>query len=366
VSRNSHERQPAGALSWRSAFEQTVSPFLGSPTSTLLAAFDDVAGRWAHLPLKAGAPFPSGICPDGSPVELSIQWRRGDCRQVRFIAQPSDPDASPAADREYARECALHFLDKWSGAAAHELLKRVLFFFPTGRELTPAGNFFLWLGLAAAPDGRHTSKVYINPWAASDEHKGAYIIHKILEEAGIGHTALHWVARVLNETAMMPLIVGLNFGSAGAHSVKVYFGKRAVEVGALTRLLASWPRNTADDDLEGPLNLAVSASQRGEVHLGLEYRSPDAPPALRVNLFCPDWFQSDAAVLSTLRRLLPENSFEEIAAQNRGWRGQRRINFLGLDGSRATLYFKLARMGSRDGQGEDSEAGSLSNKPRTR
>ena len=349
---NSHERQPVGALNWQSAFEQTVSPFLGSSTSTLLAAFNDVAGHWGHLPLGAGAPFPSGICPDGSPVELSIQWRRGDCRQVRFIAQPSNPNASPAADREYARECALRFLDKWSGAAARELLERVLFFFPTGREPIPAGNFFLWLGLAVAPDGRHTSKVYINPWAASDAHKGAYIIHKILEEAGIGHTALHWVARVLNETSMMPLIVGLNFGSAGARSVKVYFGRRAVEATTLTRLLAGWPRNSTDDDLEGPLNFAVSGSRRGEVHLGLEYQSPDAPPALRVNLFCPDWFQSDAAVLSTLGRLLPGNSFGELATQCRGWRGQRRINFLGLDGHRATLYFKVARMGGRERRSE--------------
>ena len=337
-------RQAEAARSWRQAVEQTLALFPGNSTSKLLAAFDDVADRWGFLSPQNGPPFSSGVCPDGSPVELSLQWNRDKPRQVRFIAQPSDPTASASANLDYMRDCALQFLLDWSNSTAHELLTRTLELFPDGRGPVPAGNFFLWLGLAITPDGQHEAKVYLNPWAALERYQGAYLVYQLLEEARLGSAALPWVSRVIDETGMIPLIVGLNFNSQGLKSTKLYFGRSDVDADDLMRMRSSWPGSPSDDAWEEPLKRVTSKVRRGEVHVGVEYRSSDIPPALRFNLLCQDWFLNDEAVLSVLESSLSSSALNEAALLCRDWQGQRRFNFLGLDGRRATLYFKAAQM----------------------
>lgn len=349
VSAFSTPRQTQAPDSWRTAVEQSVAPFLGDSTSKLLAAFDQVANRWGHLSPQQGLPFDSGVCPDGSPVELSVQWNRDRQRQVRFIAQPADPSASASANLDHMRQCALQFLINRNNNAAHAQLSRMLELFPDGlgSDSVPAGNFFLWLGLAVAEDGREETKVYLNPWAALEDHQGAYLVYRALEEAQLGTAALPWISRVIDETGMIPLIVGLNFNSQGLKSTKIYFGRADVDAEILKRMRLTWPGSTTDDAWGASFDRAISEATRGEVHIGLEYRSADVPPALRFNLLCQDWFLNDAAVLSALDGELSQSALSEAASLCSGWQSQRRFNFLGLDGRRATLYFKAAQIQSR-------------------
>lgn len=340
----SSPRQTEAPESWREAVERTVALIPGNSTSKLLLAFNDVADRWGSLSPQNGLPFASGVCPDGSPVELSIQWNRDGQRQVRFFAQPCDPTASPSANLDHMRNCALQFLLKWGNSAAHELLSRALQLFPDGRGPMPAGNFFLWLGLTTTPDGQHEPKVYLNPWAALEPYQGAYLIHQIFEEAGLGTAELRWISRVIDETDMMPLIVGLNFDSHALKSTKLYFGRRDVDADLLLRMRRNWPGDATDNAWEEPLKRVTSGTPRGEVHIGLEYRSRYVPPALRFNLLCHDWFVDDEAVLSALEGSLSSSALDEAKSLCRGWQKQRRFNFLGLDGRRMTLYFKAAQI----------------------
>ena len=340
-------RQTQAPDTWRTAVERSVAPFLGDSTSKLLAAFDQVADRWGYLYPQKGLPFDSGVCPDGSPVELSLQWNRDQQRQVRFIAQPADPGALASANLDHMRSCALQFLSNRNNDVAREQLSRMLELFPDGSGPIPAGNFFLWLGLAVAEDGREETKVYLNPWAALEEYQGAYVIYRALEEAQLGPTALPWISRVIDETGMIPLIVGLNFNSQGLKSTKVYFGRRDVEAELLKRIRLSWPNGETDDAWQASLETSITAAGRGEVHIGLEYRSAGVPPALRFNLLCQDWFLNDAAVLSALDGMLSPSALSEAASLCNGWGSQRRFNFLGLDGRRATLYLKAAQIQSR-------------------
>ncbi len=320
--------------SFACAFGDTLSS-LGVPVEAMRpmqAAFADIAMEWAEACVDGPAPFSSGICPDASPVEISLRERRDGRIDARFIAQPCEPSVPPDRRAAWSAGRARAFVRRWGGAAVDARLARALTVFPTEADPTFTGNFWLWLGLAADARGEHAAKVYFNPWACLPDFRGAYALHHLLTEAGFETTALsHVLPWMRPEVGGTPQIVGWNLQNDTITSVKLYLATR-LDRRRLAELVpaawAPWARCT------------VPMRPEGEVDVALLCRGAAAPET-RLNLFCPDWFRSDADVIAALRPVAPALSRALDAALARTRHPGRIVNFVALDPDSATAYVKV-------------------------
>jgi hypothetical protein len=328
---------------WRSAFSHTVHKLVGATPAAqrLRQAFGVVARGWCECRIQDGPPIRSGVGPDGAPVELSVQWEAGRARRVRFIAQPGSMGASGLDALRAQVEAAREFVAGTAGPAATRYLDAVLPLFPYPDGPVPPGNFLLWLGLAVDPLGAQEVKLYVNPWATRPGYEGPLAIHHLLEHGGTGPGALRAVARMVDgPLPMRPHIFGSNLDGRGVRTLKVYFVRREVTRDELCHLVAEW---CGLAELERCVESLPP--RKGEVHTALEFWPgiSGVQPTLRINLFCPEWFDSDLHAAEAGR--VDARELLSILPRVDSRPGWRRFNFLGLDHRRCTFYFKLTPLG---------------------
>jgi hypothetical protein len=323
--------------SWNKAFARMLTALNISPCQKqlILEAFADIAAEWMHLP-SGRMPFQSGVCPDGAPLEFSIQFSRNSTAGARFISQPGNPDLPLKAQVGWSADRVVEFLEKWGGPSANPISSEALSIYPIHQESQFSGNFWFWLGLATDTTGAHAAKVYFNPWACREELSGAYAIYHLLKSAGQDTCVLQNLNQWI-ETGATPHIVGFNLQDNRISSVKIY-------------LQAVWDRTTlnrlADETTKTFLQqipAGIRMRPRGEVHLAIVCRSGHAP-IVRFNLYCPDWFASDLDAISALPEWLADRT-DRLEAIRRLCAADslqpRRINFIGLDADTATIYMKV-------------------------
>ncbi len=307
----------------------------------LSRAYIDIAAEWAASSAYGPTPFPSGVCPDGAPLELSIRIGRQGQTSARFIAQPCDPSGSSEAENAWTAERTIDFVLRWAGPESAAKLQEALSIYPQSIDPSFTGNFRFWLGLASSASGKHISKVYFNPWACQAEYRGALVLHHLLNCAGIPTEGLHRMIPWL-EVDCIPHIVGWNIAGDQVASIKLYL-QGMFDIHTLEHMKIG----SQQPDSNAWAYWAQASAQmrpRGEVHVALVYR-PDTAPVTRLNLFCPDWFRSDADVISALQAQFPECStdvwtgIEQLVQQTQ--RSGRIINFASVDPEAATVYLRV-------------------------
>lgn len=325
---------------YSAAFAHTVAAFGAPPAmaATLQGAFEDIAAEWAGHDPEVPPPFPSGVCPDGRPVEVSIRVRTDGRTHVRFIAQPAEPGLSEDRRAAWEADRARRFVTRWGGENTRAHLDAALSIYPDGPDPTFGGNFRLWLGLAADAGGGHGAKVYFNPWVSRPEYRGGLAIYHLLATSGLPgagpEALLPWLQPEIGGT---PHIVGWNLVDDRVTSVKLY-----VQAVLDARRLAVFA-----PDAWAPWSvIGVNLRPRGEVHVALTHDGVHRPTP-RLNLFCPDWFRSDAEVVEALGAasphiaralagLLPSADALPDADSMR-----RRFTFVALDPDAVTAYCRI-------------------------
>lgn len=327
--------------SWRACLAETLEALEAPPLARepILRAYADIAAEWAKADAYAPPPFSSGVCPDGTPLELSIRVGTDGRTWVRFIAQPAALDGRHMAF-EIAR--AHDFILHWAASKAAAQLKDALSIFPPYDDETFTGNFRLWLGAAADASGAYSAKVYFNPWACTAGHQGALALYHWLSVAGFTSEGLYHLRPWLDvEVGGLPHIVGWNLAARGVTSVKLYLQGR-FDGWTLRRLTEN--SDIGADGWTPWTRAGVPLCPRGEVHVAVVCR-PGADPVTRLNLYCPDWFRSDEDVLAAVGAVFPgwSERMGEIFAQacRRSRRRGRIFNFVSLDPDAATLYLKV-------------------------
>lgn len=330
--------------SWQACLAETLEA-LEAPTSArarILRAYADIAAEWANTDAYAVPPFSSGVCPDGMPLELSIRIGTDGRIGVRFIAQPANPGTPDGRHMAFEIARAYDFVRHWAGAEAAAQLEDGLSIFPTSDDETFTGNFRLWLGAASDVSGAYSTKVYFNPWACTTGSQGALALYHLLSVAGFTSEGLYHLRPWLDvEVGGLPHIVGWNLTAQGVSAVKLYLQGK-FNGRTLDRLTES--SGTRPDGWTPWNHAGVASKQRGEVHVAVVCRQ-GVEPVTRLNLYCPDWFQSDKAVLAALGAAFPgwsERMGEILARTCRRSRRRGRIfNFVSLDPNAATIYLKV-------------------------
>jgi hypothetical protein len=328
--------------SWKETFALLLTALQVSQTQKqlVLRAFTDIAAEWMNLPSDGPMPFQSGVCPDGSPLELSIQFNQNGSVQVRFIAQPGNPDLPVESQVDWSIGRVVDFVKQWGGVGTEGMIQEALSIYPVHNDPWFSGNFRYWLGLSTDTAGAHMAKVYFNPWACKSEFSGAYAIYHLLKSAGADTGVLQSMTRWVNpEIGATPHIVGFNLRENHISSVKLYL-QAVWNRATLNRLV----HETAMDPMQLQTQTEIRMRPRGEVHLAIVCR-PGCAPSVRFNLYCPDWFDSDLDAIA----MLPESLASASAGTLEGIRQLcrknslpgRRINFIGLDRDTATIYLKV-------------------------
>lgn len=320
------------------AFDQTLETLEASEpmAAVLRRAFTEIATEWAQVDLRDPLPFSSGVCSDGSPLEMSLRVRTDGRRSLRFIAQPCDPERASEHRAPWEASRARSFLARWGGPESLEHLDAALALYPTGPDPTFTGNFRFWLGLAADEEGQPAAKLYFNPWACLPDSRGALALH-VLSAAGNPPVPLERLLPWLRpDVGATPHIVGWNVVGDRIGPVKLYlqavFGAHTLAEVAPAAWTA-WRRLRP----EAPV---VSMRPRGEVHLAL-VQGPRGEDLTRLNLFCPDWFRSDEDVVEALRVRSPGAATVLSRLLETPCRVGRRINFVALDPDSVTAYMKV-------------------------
>jgi len=331
-------------LTWRACLAEMLEALAAPPSASelILRTYGDVAAEWAETSAYGPTPFSSGVCPDGTPLELSVRIGVGGLAQIRFIAQPGDPCLPEGECTAFEVARALDFVRRWAGPVAAAQLSDALSIFPTTDDDSFTGNFRLWLGAAADASGAHIAKVYFNPWACTAEHQGALALYHWLEVAGCSTEGLRRLQPWLtSDVDCLPHIVGWNVAADGVTGVKLYL--QGAFNGRTLRRLTEDPETGADGWTPWT-RAGVPLRPQGEVHVAVVCR-PGAAPVTRLNLFCPDWFRSDLDVLAALAAVhpgWPAHVWEVLALACRRSRRRGRIfNFAALDPDAATIYLKV-------------------------
>ena len=309
----------------------------------LVRAHADIAREWATMPAYGPMPFDSGVCSDGSPVEVSIRIGRQGQTDARFIAQPFDPGVPADLQAAWAADRTQAFASSWAGPEAAARVVEALRIYPREADPSFSGNFWIWLGLATDAAGQHAGKIYFNPWACGLESRGALALHHLLSCAGMSSDALRqmfpWLAP---EIGGMPHIVGWNLVGDRITSVKLYL-QGDFDTDTLERMTAD-PHQPSSNAWTPWIGAAVPMRPHGEVHVALVCRS-DSAPVWRLSLLCSDWFRSDADALAALQSLFSQWSVDiwegigKLCRQTR--RRGRVINFVTVDPEAVTVYLKV-------------------------
>lgn len=326
---------------WLNAVESTLLTLSGVPACSedVSSAFSRIAREWAHSQ-PGSCQFPSGITPDGAPVEASAQVSPTGRIQIRVIAQPNLP-SSPAQLLRFLRQRAVEYIGDRSGRVAATTANRLLDHYPNERGPIPSGNFFLWLGASLALDGSaRLSKLYLNPWAALPHKQGALFFFHLLHEVDRAAQGIGWIKRIVSSPLQAcPHIAGCDFDDSGIRSLKFYFAQTRCSRQTLEAPDAPW----ADPVFRCLLSGAPQTVQAGEVHVALTFRRDSQATESKINLFCSDWFPSDVAVLEALKPLgVFDPLWERSESLLSGWRGQRRFTFVSASSRQATLYCRVS------------------------
>jgi len=314
-----------------------------SSADIILKIYDDVAAEWAETSPYGPPPLNSGVCPDGTPLEISVRISESGLDQIRFIAQPGEPGLAEGESLDFEVRRALDFVGRWAGSTGQEQLSEALSIFPTNDVDSFTGNFRLWLGAAADKSGAHVAKVYLNPWACSLDHQGALALYHWLKVAGYTTEGLRRMQPWLtSDIQFTPHILGWNLSDEGVTAVKLYL-QGSLNSRMLSRLTDD--PETGADACWTPWNQSgVPIRPEGEVHVALVCL-PEGDPVTRFNLFCPDWFRSDLDVLAAFAAIhpeWPEEIWETLAfVCKRSRRNGRIFNFASLDPDSVTLYLKV-------------------------
>ena len=332
------------APTWRACLAETLELLEVPPAASepILRAYGDVAAEWAEAGAYDPPPFSSGICPDGTPLELSLRIGPGGLSQVRFIAQAADPGTPDNQSMAFEIARSLDFVRHWAGPAAEAQLDDALSIFSPIDAPAFTGNFRLWLGAAADTSGAYAAKVYFNPWACTAGHQGALALYLWLNVAGYTSEGLEGLRPwLVDDVGGLPHIVGWNLTARGVTAVKLYL--QGIFGGATLRRMTADPETGADAWTQWT-QAGVHLRPRGEVHVAVVCR-PDVAPVTRLNLFCSDWFRSDEEVLAALGALFPgwsDRIRENLARTCRHSRRRGRVlNFVSLDPRAATIYLKI-------------------------
>ncbi len=335
----------ATSRTWNARFADTLKT-LGvaeGQCDSLMRAHAEIAQEWGDLPVVDLPPFPSGVCPDGSPVEVSLQFQRRGQAQARFIAQPFDPKLPADQQAAWAAKRVLDFAGHWADAQSVSRLREALRIYPQDADPSFVGNFWFWLGLATNDSGAHAAKVYFNPWACKTEYRGGFALHHLLKCAGMDTGVL----RILKEwvdpqIGAMPHIVGWNLVNDRVSSVKLYV-QGSFDLRVLRQL--DQGKDSFEPAWTKLFRCGIPMRPRGAVHLALVCRS-ESEPVSRLNFYCPDWFRSDDDALGALKALLsqwPTDTFDTVAQVcMHNVSPRRAINFIGVDEEVATVYLNEA------------------------
>ncbi|MGQ9682240.1 MAG: tryptophan dimethylallyltransferase family protein [Anaerolineae bacterium] len=297
-------------------------------------------------PVTSRPPFDSGIGPDGSPLELSVTLGVEGPAAVRFLVQPAP---NTQAGNIALRQRMAAFAHGLGCGESLPLMEAILDSLMDG-QTSLRGNFMAWLGLQQKRSGPPSLKAYFNPWASGrwSPVQWLFVAGNFVPGLTEGLASLSEMFQHLPAAA--PAILGLDADRRGLQDVKVYFVTHTSDPSMLDPLLERWgtsrQRRTWSLAQAEPCWRAPCGSAKVELDVAMRIRA-DEPVSIKVNLFCPQAFADDAAVLRAVARWAREGyalptdlAWLSSALESTRVGLDRRINFVGLGEDKMDVYFR--------------------------
>lgn len=311
--------------------------------------FREITREWSQYPWRGKYQFKSGICPDSSPIEMSLSFTENQDSLLRFLTQTYDPSLSRHHNLRLSRLRALNLakvLVNDSTVRWFDLLLKDY----TGWKEDPKGNFFIWIGCEALKSQCLKLKIYINPWF-SLKYTGFPAIVRAFELCSIGREGLE-IGRILQIIKCLPIIIGLDFDNSGLTCLKIYFATRHMAVAKSEKLLEEYgtpKQNKVWNWIQPALSLHSTNTENQEIHFAMKFTPHQLFPTVKVNMFCQHFFSSDLHVAETLSEGIKKFGYDlsqvklllhTVFNNQPDEKKVDMFNFLGIGESKLDVYFR--------------------------
>jgi len=317
--------------------------------STLSQIFREITREWSLLPWRGKYQFKSGICPDSSPIEMSLSFTENQESLLRFLTQTYDPSLPRHHNLRLARLRALNLVKALVNDSTFRWFDVFLKDYDGWKE-APKGNFFIWIGCEALKAQSLKLKIYINPWF-SLKYSGFPAIVRAFELCSIGREGLE-IGHMLQIIKRLPIIIGLDFDKPGLTDLKIYFATRHEAVAKSEKLLEEYgtpKQKKVWDWIKSVLSLQSTNTENQEIHFAMRFTPHQLFPTVKVNMFCQHFFSSDCHVVETLSegikkfgydlshvKLLVDTVFNNQLDEKK----VDMFNFIGIGESKLDVYFR--------------------------